>query len=314
MRVLIGYITYNDLTARYLPSFLASLSGQSYTDRRIIVFDNSEREDNENRRYLHAGQPGIEIIRTGENLGFARANNILIRRAIEAGAEYVWLLNPDTLSSPDTLEKLVAAMDAEPKLGSVSAKINRWDFANGIKTEIIDSCGIVLRGGLRFHDLGQGQEDRGRYDQASILGPSGTAPLYRVKALKGTAETRGGREEFFDERMFMYKEDCDLALRLRQAGWRSRLVPEAIVYHDRSVAGTGESDLAVAMNRRNKGRQAKRWSFVNQHSIFLKHWESQTFLGKIAILWYAFQMLIFVLLFERFLLIEYSNIIRQWKR
>ncbi|MFH1281207.1 MAG: hypothetical protein ABIH91_00615, partial [Candidatus Omnitrophota bacterium] len=247
---------------------------------------------------------GIKIKWAGRNLGFARANNLIIRNAVQAGAKFIMLLNPDTILEPGAVESLVAELENDHQLGSVSAKILRWDFKNQKKTEVIDSCGIVVRSGLRFFDLGQAQSDIGQFDRADILGPSGAAPIYRLSALEKIKQG----SEYFDELMFMSKEDCDLAYRFYLSDSKSKLVPMAKIYHDRTTYGTGESDLRVALNRRHKDKQIKKWSFLYQHIIFIKFWQTQKLLEKLAILIYAFKMFIFALFFEQYLLKQYYKI------
>jgi len=312
--LIIGFITYGDTTAKYLPYFLASIFRQTFFGFDEIAVDNSEEQDNDNRRYIRKHYPKMEFHWAGKNLGFARANNIIIKKAAARGAKYVMLLNPDTIMEPETVQNMVNALEADPALGSVSAKIRHWDFKKNEKTAILDSCGIVLRPGLRFFDLGEAQEDKGQFDSTVILGPSGAAPMYRMAALEKIkfASPHGvdGEAQYFDELMFMGKEDCDLAYRLKLAGIKSKLVASAIVYHDRTTYGTGESDIKVALNRRHKSKQFKKWSFLYQHIIFVKYWKLQSIKEKIALIWYALEMLAFAVIFEQFLLPEYF---RLWK-
>lgn len=117
-----------------------------------------------------------------------------------------------------------------------------------------------MKPGLRFVDAGQGEPDKGQYDDINILGPSGAAAMYRLEALE-KAEQNG---QYFDELMFMYKEDCDLAYRLKLAGYKSKCAPDAIIYHDRTARAKGEGNLKVFFNRGNKSQQIKKWSFLNQ--------------------------------------------------
>ena len=215
---------------------------------------------------------------------------------------------------PDAIEKLVKAMDDDKELGSACPKVLRWDFAKNKKLKIIDTSGIILKSGLKFVDLGQGEKDDGSFDPSAssgqvitkILGPSGAAAMFRVKALRKVEKG----SQYFDERFFMYKEDCDLAYRLFLAGWRSKLVSDAIIYHDRTGAGAGESNLKIALNRRKKSKQVKAWSFWGQHIIFLKYWRLQSFWNKIRVLGQALKMFVFVILFEQYLLKQYWKLWR----
>ncbi len=319
MKLSIGFITYGAATAKYLPYFLSSLRSQTFKDYAIIAVDNSEEENNLNKEFFLKNYPEISLEWMGGNLGFAKANNSIIKKAIASEFEYVLFLNPDMTLKPDAVEKMVAAMDADMSLGSVGPKILKWDFENTSpqpspwtgegetgKINIIDSCGIVEISALRFSDLGQGEIDKGQFDGKEILGPSGAAAMYRLSALE---KVKMG-EEYFDELMFMYKEDCDLAYRLKLAGYKSKCVSSAVIYHDRTAQGKGEGDLDVALNRKNKSRQVKSWSFLNQHIIFLRYFKLQNFWQKIEVLWYAFRMFAFAVLFEQYLLGEFVNLWR----
>jgi GT2 family glycosyltransferase len=201
-------------------------------------------------------------------------------------------------------------MDKDNKLGSASPKIYKWNFVSEKSNEItniIDSFGIVLKSGLRFFDVGQGEKDHFDLRYCNILGPSGASGLYRLSALEKVKE----KKKYFDESMFMYKEDCDLNYRLFLAEWESACVPEAVGWHDRTASAQGGSDLAILKNRKQKSRQVRIWSFRNQQIIFWKYWKLQSSAVKFSIIVYELKNLVFILLFERYLLKEFLAIWRQ---
>ena len=311
-KIVIGFIIYGNYTAKYLPYFLLSLKEQVIKNSplgeglgegfspKIIAFNNGEAED-DNVKYLRANYPEVEIMGGGANLGFAGAYNKMIARANELGGEYFLVTNADMVYEKDSLKKLMAGLGEEKTLVVVCPKILKWHFALNVKTKIIDSCGIALKNGLRFFDVGQGKLDREKYYQTEIIGPSGASGLFRLSFLEKIKDSHG----YFDERFFMYKEDCDLAYRLKLAGLKTKFIPEAVVYHDRSASGVGESNLAIIEARKNKSRQVKAWSFRNQQLLFKKYWGKQSFISKLAIIWFEISALVYVLFFERFLLKEY---------
>ena len=90
VKIIIGFIIFNDTTAKYLPDFLLSLKNQTYKDFKIIVFNNGD-EDGVNLKYLKENFSEIEILGTGENIGFGRAYNQLIKKAAADGAEYFFI-------------------------------------------------------------------------------------------------------------------------------------------------------------------------------------------------------------------------------
>ncbi|MEA2064901.1 MAG: glycosyltransferase family 2 protein [Patescibacteria group bacterium] len=310
IKLIIGFITYGKSTAKYLPYFLSNLKKQTFTDFKIIAFDNTENSDNENINYIKNSYPEIKILGTGKNIGFARAYNKMISRAVEMDAKYFLAINNDIILEPDAIKKMANAMDSDKELDSVCPKILKWDFEQNKKTKIIDSCGIQEISALRFKDIGQGEIDRGQYDGAEILGPSGAAAIYRVSVL----EEIKNNSEYFDELMFMYEEDCDLAYRLKLAGYKSKLISKAVIYHDRTASAKGFKNLQVALNRKNKSQQIKRWGFLHKHIIFIKYWRTLAIKQKLEVLWFAFKMFTFAIIFERYLLKEYLKLLKIRKK
>ncbi len=296
-KVAIGFLTYGQTSRQYLDSFLSGLKEQTFTDFQLLALDNTEEENSVNVQFLRQQSPAVKVLWPGTNLGFGAGFNRLIKEALALGAEYFLVVNADTFWTPRALELLVAALDRRSDLGSVSPKILKWDFAGQKFTKIIDTCGLRLLPGLHFVDLGQGEEDKGQYDSAEILGPSGAAGLFRLSALAQSAEDG----QYFDEKFFMYKEDCDLAYRLKLKGWPSALVSQAIVYHDRTASGSA-SLLGSLAARSGKSQQVKLWSFSGQQRLIAKYWARQTWFNKLAIIWRQFLTFAYALVFEPALL------------
>jgi GT2 family glycosyltransferase len=314
-KLTIGFITYGLSTAKYLPYFLSSLKEQIFKDFKVLAFDNSEEAENENVELLKNNYPEIEILRTGENLGFAKAYNIMINRAIANGAKYFLAINPDVIMESNLLARLIEAIDSGNEFWAVTPKILKWDFSNNEKTNIIDSCGLIMRSGLRFFEQGQSEIDKGQYDDAAIFGCGAAVALYKAEALEKVAENG----QYYDELMFMYKEDCDLAYRLNFAGYKTKLVADALAYHTRTASGYGENIFSIALNRRNKSRAVKEWSFLNQQIIYFKYWNLQNFKNKLAIIWWEIKMLLYIIFFEQYLLkqilffFKIKNKVKQYK-
>jgi len=314
MKLVVGFITYNEASAKYLSDFLPSLKTAleflPLEEKLILAVDNSSSDNNINRlslEYFMSNNPGELIKLTkNKNLGFSRAYNLMIKEAKKRRADYFLAINPDTLINPDALEKMLSKLNSDSKIASISPKILRWNFANNTKTKELDSCGLKLKSGLRFYDLGQGEIDEGQYDQAQIIGPSGAAAMYRMSALEKIKTGHG----YFDSRFFMYKEDCDLAYRLHKFGFESRLVAEALVYHDRTVAAYGKGFWGRFQERRRLSRRTRAWSFKNQHLIFVKHFSKENFLSQCIIITRIFLLFIFSLILEQFSLKQYPAI---WK-
>lgn len=310
MKVAISFLCYNNFSAPYLEHFLPSLKEAVLyldCDFFILAGDNSDTDFLENKRILNDYQnnfgSNFELIDFSTNLGFAAAYNKLIKTADEKGAEYFLMLNPDILLEKESLKYLLEALVVNKGAASASPKLYYWDFLALKKTKKIDSLGICLRPGLRFYDLGQGEIDTGRYDNYSILGPSGAMALFIMKALKEIKID----DQYFDERFFMYKEDCDLAYRLKRAGYSSVLVPSAIAYHHRSIS-IKKNIWQTWQNWQKRSRLTRSWSFVGQHLLFIKHWYFESYFSRFLIVIEIIFYFIFSLFLANFLLKEYRKL------
>lgn len=302
-KLTVGFITYGKSTAKYLPYFLNSLENQTFSNFKIIAVDNSEIED-ENTQHIKSSRMNIEIIRFEENVGFARAYNKMINRSVESGDKYFLALNPDMIFEPDMIEKLLIAIERDKKICAVQPKILKWNFEKREKTNIVDSLGLEITRDHCFFDRDSGCVDANKPSK-EIFGFTGAAVLWRIESLRDVVF----ENEYFDELMFMYKEDCDLSYRLRLAGWKIVLAPEAIAYHDRTASTKGENIFHVIKNRKNKSKLVKKWSFLNQWIIVLKYKNLPFSAGvKIATWWYQFKSLVFVLFFEQYLLEEFLKL------
>ncbi len=312
MSVTIAFLVYKESSYHYLSEFLTSLKEASDflspNDCQILVGDNSGKDDI-NRKYFknhkYLGDKEIKYYDFGRNLGFAKAFNILIKKSKLNNSSYFLMLNPDILVDKESIKNLFLKAKNNPNIAALAPKILVWDFKNNKKTQKIDSCGIVLKPGLMFEDLGQGEIDEGQYDNSSILGPSGAAAFFKISALDKVKEDNA----YFDENFFMYKEDCDLSYRFYLNKLETKLIVDAIFYHDRSVSGGAL--IEKLKKRKIRSRQERIWSFRGQHYIFKKHWLSQSFSSKIIIVYNIIKIFIFSLFFERFILKEYFNLFKK---
>lgn len=300
MKLVIGTLLYRDNSLSYLPFFLNSLKTATDVldfEFKILLGDNSG-PDLGNQEFIKKQKiiedSKINYYNFKSNLGFAKAYNKLIEEAFEMKAEYFLAINPDVLASKQSIFNLIKAIESENNLASLAPKILVWDFNNKKLSTKIDSCGLILKPGLIFKDLGQGEYDRNQYDKHNILGPSGAVALYRMSALEMIKE----RGQYFDEKFFMYKEDCDLAYRLYLKNLYSKIIPNSIFYHDRSVSGG--TIMKRIKNRFKRSRRERTWSFQGQIYIYKKHFQSQSKLNKGLLILNMLKIYTFSLFFERF--------------
>ena len=163
--------------------------------------------------------PGMEIIENGENLGFAEGNNVGIRRAMDEGADYVLLLNNDTVVDPEFLGELVKMAESDPKAGIVGPKIYFYD------SDRIQSCG----GKINFYKgvvQGQKKYQRDSNHSTEIINTeflSGCAMLIKKIVLENVG--------LFDISYFAYYEDTDLCVRTKSAGYELLCVQSSMIWH-----------------------------------------------------------------------------------
>jgi GT2 family glycosyltransferase len=193
-----------------------------FTRARLIVVDNASRDATlSTLRRLAAGHAAYEIIPQTENLGFTGGNNIGLARARALGVDYALLLNPDTVVTAGWLDALEELMDARPDVGAAQPMLMLHD-----EPERINTAGNAIH----FCGFGFCDNFKKRVDELDLDGTpravpyaTGAALMLRMAALDRVGD--------FDPLLFLYHEDCDLQIRLRQAGYECVLLPTARVYH-----------------------------------------------------------------------------------
>lgn len=228
-------VTYNG--ARWLQGCLDSLSA-SVPPPRIIVVDNASSDAT---CAIAAAHPGVLLLHTGGNLGFGRANNIGIARALADGAEHVFILNQDAHVAPDAIALLVAQA-ALPDAPGILCPMQLDDAGTAIDPTFLEYYLAPYAAAL----LGD----------ALLATPRA---CYRAEAMPAAAwllsrallEKVGG----FDPLFFMYCEDDDLCSRARAHGFTIGVVPAAKFFHCRGFHG----DVRTETRRRKLQRKISRF-------------------------------------------------------
>jgi len=208
----------------------------------VIVVDNGSADGS--RELLEREFPEVEVVALGRNLGFGPALN---RAVEERPADPLILLNNDAVPEARFVEALLetAAMGAEMVAGVT---------LRGDDRALIDSAGVVADGTLMGFDYLHGEPLAALAGAAAPLGPTGGAALYRHGAFRAA----GG----FDERIFLYYEDLDLALRLRAAGARCELAGEARAAHAYSASLGVASAEKYARTGWSRGYMLRRYGVM----------------------------------------------------
>lgn len=298
-------------STKYISYIFESLRAQTFKDWELLVIDNNSQDGSADlvEKELEDFPVFARLIKNKENLGFAKGHN----QAVQASSsEYFQLYNQDIYLAPDYLEKVVQMMDNNPDAGAGQGLLLRWDFSNQNKTDVIDTLGLKVLRNRRVVDYKTGEIHKGSTSVNEVFGISGALPMYRHEAVE-QAMFEG---QMFDEDFFMYKEDVDLAFRLRSQGWKAYTAPGAKAWHDRTAAGPKEmSDKAALENRASKPAFINYHSYKNHLMVLLKN-EHCANLSKdwFWIFWYEFKKLMYLMFTDWKTLKSLAEIKKLWPR
>ena len=157
---------------------------------------------------------------------------------------------------------------------------------------------MLFRSSRRVVEMETGEEWRERSGALEVFGVSGTAPIIRRSAIEQILLPDGN---MFDESYHSYKEDVDLAYRLRSAGYKAYTLLDAVAYHDRSAVGLKDlGDSAAANNKAYQPAFIKYYSYKNHLATLYKneYWQN-IILDFPWVVWYETKKLIYFLLFDQ---------------
>jgi GT2 family glycosyltransferase len=215
MKVYTIIVTYNGF--KWIDKCFESLK-QSSIAMNTIVIDNGSTDGTQEK--IQSLYPDVDFIQSKENLGFGKANNIGIKKAYDAGADFVFLLNQDAWIEKDTLSGLVNVFFKHPEYGIISpvhlnGKGDALDF--GFSRYINPTlCPNLVSDAL----LGKTQNK-----------------IYETKYVNAAAwmisrqciEAVGGFNPLFT----MYGEDDNYLQRVAFHGFKVGILPHVFIYHDR---------------------------------------------------------------------------------
>ncbi len=209
-------LTLNSI--KFIKPCLDSILSQKVDKIEIIVVDNGSKDRTVS--LLKENYPQVRLVENTANLGAAKARN----QGIEvAHGEWILTLDCDVVLNKDFFDNINNALkDLDPSISSLQPKI----LESGKKT--IYSAGIFVSFLRRFHDIGKGQRDIGKFNKSvNIFGACSAAALYRKSSLNEI--NQGGY--YFDERFFFLFEDVDLSWRLQSKRYKALFYPSAVAYH-----------------------------------------------------------------------------------
>ncbi|MDR3626866.1 MAG: glycosyltransferase family 2 protein [Ignavibacteriaceae bacterium] len=193
---------------------LNSLVDIDYTNYKIVIVDNGS--DNNDVDKIKENFPSVKIIWNPENLGFSGGNNLGIRYCLKSRADYVLLLNNDTVVEPDFLDLLFSKMVLDNQIGIAAPQINYYSkpsevWSAGGKINKIRTSGFATT------------NSRISNSECYVDFVSGCCMLIKKEVIQKVGE--------FDEKYFLYVEDTDYCFRVLKAGYKIFVVPESKIYH-----------------------------------------------------------------------------------
>ncbi|MBX9895513.1 MAG: glycosyltransferase family 2 protein [Nitrosomonas sp.] len=220
---------------------MSALAQQTYKNFEVIVVDNNS-QDNSWRATENLPFP-CRLVRLNNNIGFAAANNLAVKNHVKG--EWLFLLNPDAYPEPECL-------------AAVEKNINQISRVDCFSCVLIDA-----NQPSQLDGLGDDYHISGLHWRHGHGAPSGIIPKYPVEVFSACAaaaiyRTKTFRRlDGFDETYFAYSEDVDLGFRLRLAGGKSVLLPDAKVRHVGSAITGRSSDFSIYHGHRNLT-----WTFI----------------------------------------------------
>jgi GT2 family glycosyltransferase len=232
----VAVLIVNWYSSNVLLRCLECIAKQESIKPEVFVLDNSN--DDPMAEIYCSRFSSVQFYKSEKNVGFAAGNNLLFQKT--KGYEWIALVNPDAFLEPDWLSKMLSAAIAHPEYSFFASRL-----VQSVNHEILDGDGDTMH--LSGWAWRQGNCQPVPHDAIKpheIFSACAAAVLYR----RDVFESVGG----FDDDFFCYFEDVDLGFRLRLAGHRCLLVPDAVAYHVGSATtGARHSDFVVYHGHRN---------------------------------------------------------------
>jgi len=266
-KVVVGTLTWNQKAD--VLECLRSLVRLDYPNYEIVVVDNNSTDGT--REAVRQEFPDVSIVRHSENLGCAEGVNGEIRYALQAKADYLFIIANDALAEPATLEELVRVAEKDPAIGVVFPKV--YHYGSDRKIWFAKGCGVKdidwFRG--RFTGFVQNVDDDGSFDQEveADFFPGGFC-LVRIEAIK--------KAGFLDPDYFIYFDDADWLMRIHRAGFSGRFAPQANTWHKPSSSVGMESESFYYYRTRNQLLFCRKFAPRGMFPLFFIHFLFENFL------------------------------------
>lgn len=223
-------------------------------DFEIFVVDNASKDNS--CELIEQNFPEVRLIKSNENLGFGRANNLAMEKA---EGKYVFLLNSDTILKNNAVKILFDFMENNEVAGACGGNLftkedkHTISYFNALnlKTKIVKTlCLVNFFPDIKARLNEKGHNEKNEQKEVEVI--SGADLMLRKSVLDKT----GG----FDSDFFLYYEETELQFRIKQAGYKIFIVPESEIYHLEGATTT-------------KNRKSRRYEFLRGEYLYLKKTE-----------------------------------------
>lgn len=233
--ILVNYNGYADTL-----DCVKSLNNIHYDNFKIVIVDNKSTDDSV--KIFKESLSEEILICSDKNLGFAGGNNLGIKYALSKMADYVLLLNNDTVVEKDFLIKMIDTISQDEKIGAVCCKI----LYHSNKDIIWFAGGYIDWFNFLGKHTGFREKDIGKYDiKRNVDFATGCVLLLSSEVIS--------KAGYLPEEYFMYFEDVDYCIKIMDEGYKIIYAPGAVIYHKVGISGGGE-DSAFSIKWGNRNR------------------------------------------------------------
>lgn len=216
---------------------LESVFKLDYSNFKVVVVDNDSVDDSVTA--IRKACLQVTLIKNIKNLGYTGGNNVAMRYAMEHGADYMWLLNNDTVVETNTLRKLVDTAENSSEIGMVSPVIYFFE------SEKIQFFGSYIDWAVPEILLFTNYSSLEQEQKCKSISLWGTALLIK----RSVVEKIG----YLEDKYFAYHEDEEYSIRANKAGFRNMVQPQATIYHKNSRSTVSAlSPMQTFLRVRNK--------------------------------------------------------------
>jgi len=238
MEPLVFVVIVNFNGKEHILDCLESLQKVTYPNFRIVVSDNGSIDGSV--ELIKEKYPSVKIIENGANLGYGKGNNVGIKYALEHSADYVLLLNLDTIVKSDFLTKLVETFRSYPTIGICGPKVMNFP-----RQKVIQSIGGTYKPwkGIPRRNV-KDEEDHGQYrEPKEVDWISGSAIMIKREVFE--------RIGLLDERFFLFYEETDFCCQAAKNNFKIVAVPQSVIFHKYRVSTGFLNRLFVYYYTRN---------------------------------------------------------------